>query len=402
MAKKPRKRAPKELTRKQLSRLERESHIQRLLVWGVIGVAVIVVGVLAYGFIVEKVVKAREPVAVVGDTPIRTSDFQARVRLVRAQLANNLQSLQMQQQMLDPTDSENQAYLEYIQGNIQNLESQLSPANAIVIGEQTLDQMIQEELVRQEAEQRGLSISPDELQREIEVGFGYDRNPPPTPTPTSVPVAMVPVTSTSSLTSTATPIPTATPMTEQAFRDAYNSNLQILKSLGISERQYRSFIEASLLTQSLQEEMTAEVPDSADQVKLAYVTVDSEERATEVAERLGAGGNFQAVLEEVQADEENPGFGTELDWLPRSLMENRLGAEVADLAFSLGVGDVSQPVERQDGTQYTVILLLGREERELDSVARDTLGRDAFQEWLEAEKTKVERLTYQDRVPTDP
>jgi parvulin-like peptidyl-prolyl isomerase len=402
MAKKPRKHAPKELTRKQLSRLERESRIQRLLVWGVIGVAVAVVGVLAYGFIVEKVVKAREPVAVVGDTPIRTSDFQARVRLVRAQLANNLQSLQMQQQMLDPTDSENQAYLEYIQGSIQNLESQLSLANAMVIGEQTLDQMIQEELVRQEAEQRGLSISPDELQQEIEVGFGYDRNPPPTPTPTSVPVAMVPVTSTSSLTSTATPIPTATPMTEQAFRDAYNSNLQILKSLGISERQYRSFIEASLLTQRLQEEMTAEVPDSADQVKLAYVTVDSEERATELAERLGAGEDFQAVLEEVQADEENPGFGTELDWLPRSLVENRLGAEVAGLAFSLGVGDVSQPVQRQDGTQYTVILVLGREERELDSLARDTLGRDAFQEWLEAEKTKVERLTYQDRVPTDP
>jgi parvulin-like peptidyl-prolyl isomerase len=401
MAKKSKKRAPKELTRKQRSRLERERRTERFLIWGVIGVGVLIVGVLTYGFVVEKVIKAREAVAVVGDIPITTTEFQARVRLARMQIQTELLYWRQQQQVLDPTDTEVQPFLEYIQGNIRDLQGRLSPMNALSIGEQALDQLIQEELVRQEAERRGITVAPEELQQQVEQFFGYDRNPA---TPTPEPAVTFPLTSTGVLTSapTPTPLPTPTPMTEQAFRERYDDYLQSLKSQGISEKQYRSWVEASLLVDRVREQLEAEVSPTADHVKLRYLVVDSEERANELAARLDAGEDFQALVDEMEEDEESIGFGTELDWLPRNMLELRLDAELADLAFELEVGGRSQPVLSEDGTLYTIIEVAGREVREVDDAMRGSLGDAAFQKWLEAQQVLVERREYEDRVPTEP
>ena len=419
MVKKAKKSALKELTRKQRSRIEREKRTERLLILGVIAVGVIVVGVLVYGFVVEKVVKARESVAIVGDTPITTAEFQARVRFVRMQIQNELQFWRQQQQTLDPTDPSAQSYLEYIQGTIRNLESQLAPGNSLSIGEQTLDELIQEKLVRQEAERRGIAVAPEELQQEIERSFGYDRNPPtPTPEPTVTPLLALedlltptpeaggtpPLTSTEVLTPTptSTPLPTPTPMTEAAFRERYNAFLKSVKPLGISDQQYRSWVEGSLLAARLLEQFKAEVPATADQVKVRYLSVNSVEQADELAGRLDTGEDFQTLVDEVTKDESAAGYGTELDWLPKSLLKRRLDAELADLAFSLGVGEHSQPVPSQDGTQYTIIELVGHEMRALDQSMREQLGASTFQEWLDAQMTLVERRTYQDRIPLEP
>jgi parvulin-like peptidyl-prolyl isomerase len=401
MAKKAKKRASKELTRKQRSRLERERRIERLLVSGVIVVGVLVVGVVTYGFVVERVLKAREAVAVVDGTPIATADFQSRVRFARLQRQTELQYWRQQQQALDPTDAEVQPFLEYIQGNIRELQGQLSPAGVLSIGEQVLDQLIQEELVRQEAERRGITVAPEELQQEIEQFFGYERNPA---TPTPEPAVTFPLTPTGVLTSapTSTPLPTPTPLTEQAFRERYDDYLGSLKSQGISEKQYRSWVEASLLAERLQEQLKAEVSPTADQVKLRYFVVDSEERANELAARLDAGEDFQVLIDELEEDEDFSGYGTELDWLPRNVLELRLDADLADLAFELEVGEHSQPVASEDGSRYTVIQVEGHEERELDEVMRGSLGEAAFQEWLDAQQVLVERKAYEDRVPTEP
>jgi len=405
MAKKFKSRAPKKLTRKQHSRLERERSMKRLLIWGVTVVGIAVVGIMVYGLVVEKVIKAREPVAIVGGTSITTAEYQARVRFMQMRMQNELQHWLQQQQTLDPTDQSMQFYLEYIQGNIRDLQTKLSPANAPVIGEQVLDQLIQEELVRQEADRRGITVAPEEVQREIERYFGYDRDPvTPTPGPT---VVTSPLTLTEVLTPTPTtvPPPTPTPMTEEEFRRLYSTYLeQSLKPLDVSEQQYRSWVEASLLVEKLQEQMSAEVPTVADQVKLWLLAVDSEERANELAARLGAGEDFQALADELEEgeDEEVAGYGTELSWFPKGILESNLGMELADLAFSLEVGERSQPVLGQDDTQYYIIEVVGHEERELDSFVHQQLGADAFQEWLDAQQVLVERKMYGDRVPAEP
>jgi len=376
--------------------------MERFLIWGVAVVGVAVVGVLAYGFIVEKVIKTREPVAIVGGTPITTAEFQARVRFMRMRMNNELQYWLYQQQAIDPTDSRAQSYLEYIQKNVRDLQTQLSSANVTAIGEQTLNQLIEEELVRQEAERRGITVGPEELQREIELSFGYDRNPAtPTPAPTVTP----PLTPTGVLTPTPTsvPLPTPTPMTEQDFGQRYDTYLsESLKPLDISERQYRSWIEASLFIKKLQEQMGTEVPVMADQVKLWLLAVNSEEVANELAARLDAGEDIQTLADELEEDEDVTGYGTELGWFPKSILKTHFETELADVAFNLGVGEHSQPVLSQDGTWYTIIKVVGHEMHELDEALREQLGNEAFQEWLEAQQVLVERRTYRDRVPMEP
>jgi len=406
MAKKTKRRASKELTRKQRSRLERERRMEKFLIWGVVGVAVVVVGVLVYGFVVEKIIKDREPVAIVDGNPITTAEFQDRVRFTRMRMQSELQYWLYEQQSLDPTDSDVQFYLEYIQQNVRDLQTQLSSANAPTIGEQAFDQLIQEELVRQEAERRGITIAPEDLQREIELFFGYDRDPA---TPTPAPTVTTSLTPTEVLVPTPTlvPSPTPTAMTEQDFRQRYDTYLkESLKPLGISDQQYRSWIEASLLVDKLLEQMRAEVPTMADQVKLRLLTVNDEERANELVARLDAGEDFQTLVDELEEekeeDEEVTGYGAELDWFPRSILEDQLETELADLAFSLEVGEHSQPVVGQDGVWYTVIEVAGHEMHELDQSLGEQMGEKAFQEWLDAQQILVERKTYLDRVPTEP
>lgn len=382
---KKRTRASKELTRKQLSRLEREKRIEKWLIWGVSALAAIVVIVLAYGYIAEKVVKVREPVAVVDGVSITTAEFQSRTSFTRLQMGLELQRLALQQSSLDMTDPASEFYLEYIQENIRDLEAQLSSANAVVIGEQILDQLVVEALVDEEAVRRGLEVTEEELQSGIELYFGYDRDPlTPTPAPTDVP----PLTSSGILTPTPTavPVPTSTPMTEEAFRQLYGDVLRSWGEVGITEQQYRSWMKASLLIQELREQMDSEVPTTSDQVTLRYISVDSEEWANDLVARLDAGEDFQALADELEGNEEVTGYSRELDWYPLSVLSQTLGANLAELAFSLEVGEHSQAVLDENSARYYVIEVLGHEEHALDPYTLQQVQEEAFQEWIEAQK----------------
>lgn len=397
MARKSKKRGRKKLTRKQLSRLEREERIRKLLILGVTLVGIAVVGVLGYGLVVEQILEPRQPVAVVDDEPVTSSEFQARVRFRRLQMQNQLQYLYQQQQQTTDTQSANaQSFLQYIQGQIRDIQSQLEPENAETIGKQVLDQLIQEELVRQEASSRGISVTSDEVEEKIQDAFGY--NPDAAPEPT----VSAPLTSTGTVTTPPSPVPTQ--MTKADFRDMYNRYIrESLRPMGISEQLYRTWIEAELLTERLQADIEEkQVPAEADQVKLRLLTVDSEERANELAARLDAGEDFQTLADELKQDQGVQGSGNELGWLPRELLENRLGKELTDLAFSLEVGERSQPLAGEEGQQYRIVLVAGHEVRELDKFVRQQMVDDAFQAWLDAQLVLVERKTYRDRIPTEP
>lgn len=401
MTKKLRRAPQEQLTRKQRSRLEEERRMQRILIWGVSIVGILIVGILGYGVVAEKIIEPREPVAIVDQDPITTAEFQARVKFRRLQLQNQLRYLYQQQQALATQDSETggQSFLEYIRGQISTLESQLAPENAQVIGQQVLDQMIQEELVRQEAERRDLTVAPDEVEDEIHAGFGYD------PDATPVPTASSSLTSTESLTtSQPTPDPTPTQMTQADFRELYNRYMREgLRPLGISEQQYRSWIKVSLLTEKLKDHMKEELPSEAEQVKLQFLSVNSEERASDLAQRLDEGEDFQTLAEEIQADEEAPGFSNELSWVTRELLESRLGEEVAEQAFNLEVGDHSDPIAVGEQNQsYYVIQVTGHEVRELQDSVREQMAQNAFQSWLDAQQSLVERKSIENRVPTRP
>jgi parvulin-like peptidyl-prolyl isomerase len=401
MTKKVRRTPKQQLTRKQQSRLAEERRIERLLIWGVSIVGALIVGVLGYGVVAERIIEPQEPVAVVDETPITTADFEARVKFRRLQLRNQVGYLYQQQQAMAAQGSESsgQSFQEYLQQQINSLQSQLAPENAEALGRQVLDQMVQETLVRQEAERRDIDVTAEEVQSEVHANFGY--NPDATPAPTVSP----PVTSTESLTtSQPTPAPTPTEMTEADFREIYNRYMREgLKPLGISEQQYRSWIRASLVTDKLKTDMKEELPQQADQVKLSFLSVSGEERANELVQRLDSGKDFQTLAEEIQADEESPGSSSELDWLPQETLASRLNEEIAATVFELDIGGHTEPVKLgEESETYYIFQVTGHEERQLSDTILDQHARERFQSWLDAQQSLVERRSIQGRVPTEP
>jgi parvulin-like peptidyl-prolyl isomerase len=197
-------------------------------------------------------------------------------------------------------------------------------------------------------------------------------------------------------------MPTPTPMTEAEFEQRYDNFMRNLKTLKITEQQYRSWVEVSLIQEKLQEAFTEETPSTADQVTLRYIQVDDQELADEVAARWQAGEEHEALLEELRANEDVSAFGSEVDWLPLDALEGRFDPQLAAFVFEMTVGEISPPMLSASGFEYVIFELLGHEERELDDFFRQQLGSEAFQTWLEAEEALAERGAYRDRVPTDP
>ena len=133
----------------------------------------------------------------------------------------------------------------YFDNSLQQIAAQLEPAT---LGQNVLNSLIEDKLIRQEAAKRGITISTDELNKDVERYFTYlpERNPnpnrhpaalptstlsplqmtlvPPTATPTasSTPTIRLPtVTPTLVLTptQTATPAPTETPYTARCLQN---------------------------------------------------------------------------------------------------------------------------------------------------------------------------------------
>jgi len=400
MTKKVRRTPKQQLTRKQRSRLQEERRIQRILLWGVGTVAVLIVGILGYGVVAEQIIEPREPVAIVDETPITTAEFKARVKFQRLQLQNQLGYLYQQQQtMAQESGSGGESMQQYFQQQINNLQSQLAAENAQALGEQVLDQMIQEELVRQEAERRDITVSAEEVQGAVHENFGYNPDATPVPTPDS------PLTSTESLTTAeSAAAPTPTRMTESDFRELYNRYMQEgLRPLGISEQEYRSWMKVSLLREELQADMKEQLPQEAEQVKLQFLSVSDEERAQELAERLDSGEDFEVIAEELNADEESPGASSELDWLPQDTLADRLNEDIAATVFELEVGEHTEPLKLGEESQALYIFqVTGHEERELSESILDQQAQARFQSWLDAQQSLVERKSIAGKVPTEP
>lgn len=366
MAKKAKRRPPRKPVRRRSSRVEQQRRFRKIIVWSAIGVAILIVGLLGYGFFLENFIKLRQPVAIVNGVAITGADLRGRVDLLQRYYMMSL------------------------------------PAEQVDF---VLDMLIQEELLRQEVARRGLAVTDEDVQRRIEEDYGYYRVPPtPTPEPTATatlaataivtatPSTAATVTATEVLTPTPTPTlaPTPTPMTEEAFQQQYAETLALQ---GISDEGYRAFIRAQLLYQVLLEDFQREVPATADQVQVRYLRVDSQEKADELVERLEEGASFEALKEEVESDAEAPGYGSELQWYTKDTLEQALSADIAAQAFSIKSGVFS--AQGALGTGYYAIEVVDHQEtREVDEELSRQLAATKLQEWLDVQMSSVERREY--------
>ncbi|MBT9259610.1 MAG: peptidylprolyl isomerase [Clostridiales bacterium] len=182
-------------------------------------------------------------------------------------------------------------------------------------GPAVLDRMVTDLLVRQEARKKGVTVSPQEVDRQIE--------------------------------EMAAQFPS-----EEAFHQA-------LALYGYTEASLRRQLETNLLVKAIlepqvevtEEDLKAYFEERKDRynqpekVKVRHILVDDEKTAQEVREKLLQGEDFAQVAEAYSKDGGSAAQGGDLGWIVRGQMV----PEFEEAAFSLPVGEISQPVESYYG-----------------------------------------------------
>jgi len=444
------------VTKKHLARAQRERIQRRWIILGTALSTVVAVGLLAYGWIRVGYLVPHEPVATVNGDKITTRQWQNRVRLLRLDLITRYQNTQ-QMAAIFGSDPNLQTY---IQQQLDQIQSQLTDTTSL--GLNVLNQMIEEQLIRQEANRRGITVATAEVDQAIEETFGYYPNGTPTPAPTAtlspvqltaqassptpttgptateaststsppiatlspvqltaqassptpttgptateVPTSTPPPTATSGPTPTVTatlpPPPTATPYTSQAYETDYQAEIDYIRQTGgATEADFRSRYEARLFREKLLEAFRASVPREQDQVWARHILVADEATAQEVLDRLAAGESWEALASEYSQDTSNSDQGGDLGWFPSGTMD----VAFEEAAFATTVGEISQPVQSSFG--WHLIEVLGHEVRALDDAQYEQAVQSYMDSWLAETRGQSDIVVndvWMDRIPVEP
>ncbi|GAB4543329.1 MAG: hypothetical protein Kow0063_36380 [Anaerolineae bacterium] len=415
----------KEPTRKQIATSRREREQRRRIMLGLGIVAALVLGIALAALYDQFIAKPGRPVAVVNGVPIRTDDYQDRVRYERFLLDTMAQNLQTQLTILDPQEPSNEFLIQYYSQLADQVRQQRQ-----VVDRQVVDKLIEEELARQKAAEEGLSVGEDEVNEAIRTriaaisGFWteaqataaastataatataetFTATPEPTSTPTLTHTLVVTATPTAAPEiPTPAPTPTRHIMTAEEFSQNYADYLNLItEQTGLTEAGYRRVIEAGLLVDRVRQYFAEQVPTEAEQVNVSHIQVDSEEEAQAALERLDAGEDFALVASEVSTDTFTAANGGELGWLLQGDLASRYGPAVEEAAFSLSPGQYSQPISSTTGFQ--IILVKERAVRPVSEFRLEALQQQAYFDWLEEARNAegVEILWEEEMAPPD-
>lgn len=398
---KPKQAHQHEPTRKESARRRRDDERNRRVLIGLGVLAGILVLIIGAGAVQELVLKPLQPVAIVNGVRIATSDYAKRVRFAWYQ-----ESLQPQGQATDPQSS----------------------------SLQVLDQMIDEALLRSQAQERGITVSAEEITEALERSFGYQRyTPTPSPTPLISPTPEPSPTPGGS--PTPTPFPTATPVSLEAYQTELENYVERARTAAdISEADLRALIEVDLLREKLYEAVSKDVPTTEEQVHARHILVRVIEagptptpvpegqptptpdpsatptpaprddvqalaRIIEVQQKLGAGEDFARLAAEYSDDTFSAAEGGDLGWFGRG----RMVPEFEEATFSLEPGQLSQPIKTQYG--YHLVQVLEKDPaRPLDEYTLAQSKYQAFTQWLDnlRNTAQIERNWTPDKVPPTP
>ena len=255
------------------------------------------------------------------------------------------------------------------------------------------DEFIDRPILRAEASRRNITITSEDVDKELKTITGFE-DPAGTPTPTTSETPTVsagspsPTAPASTPTVIRTPRPTPTVRTrkpntlEQAIRD-------YAKFAGSTYEMVREDAELTILKRKLSEAFGEEAPKTGEQVKARHILVGEDAAARKVLDRLKSGEEFDALAAELSTDGSNKDKGGDLGWFGRGTMVTPF----EDAAFSLPVGQISEPVKTQFG-----VLVIRVDEKDstkpLEESQYQRVKEEAFTKWIAAERDtrKPERL----------
>jgi len=401
---------PKFTGKKYVARAQKEAELQRRILLGLGGIGALIIFVILIGFLRVYVFIPRQPVAVVEGVEISTDDYRKRVLYEQFLLDDQLLNLGTQYNQIQQAFADNPQLLSSLQNQTGQQMQQLLLQRQ-EIDRLALEMLIEEELVAQEAARRGIEVSEDEVTGAIQARAairesGYTEPDAQatvtarfsaaqdatataalfTPTPTLTPTAIL--TSTTETTTTEevpAPLPTNPPLPTPTINvlrgDALTQTVTnwentLRENANMTPEDFRSLVRRGLLQEKVQEAIGSEVDTVAPQAHARHILVETEEEALAIKERLEAGETFEDLAAELTTDPGSGQGGGDLGWFT----EEDMVTPFAEAAFTLEIGEISDPVETQFG--WHIIEVLEREEREVEGAALLRFQRNAYDAWL--------------------
>ena len=402
---------PKKIvTKKHLARKQREDRQTRLILIFAIVIGVIIVGLVGYGLVDQLIVRPAKTVAEVGDKSISVKEFESQVQYARVQMIYQMQTYYQYYQIFG--SDYGSSYL----SAAQSIAYQLLSTDTL--GSGILDDMIDDILIREAAEELGVTVSKEEVDEAVYAAFGFFPSGTPSPTTTATVVAtptysndmltLVPSTSTPTATEPPTETPdvtmtpseegseteetseavtptaevsptitlTPTPFTTEVYAqdvEDFNSNFDMYN---FSYDDLWKIYETDLLRQKLIEIVTADLEPVHEEVWARHILVETEEEASAIKQDLDEGADWNQLALKKSTDTTNKENGGDLGWFTYDAMIEEFSAA----AFSLEPGEISDPVETYYG--YHIIQLVGKREVQTTEADFQTEKSNVFDEWL--------------------
>ena len=415
--------------KRHIARARQEAETQRRILLGLGGVVALILLVLAIGLLRIYVIVPRQPVARVNGVEISTTDYRKRLLYEGFLIDQQIDQLQVQLEQISQSFPDNPQFQQSLSQQVQQQGAQLLSQRADL--ERTvLDDLIEEELVIQEAAARGIEVTNDEVTEAYnseaasrQGGFTESETSATvtarlvaadnatataaefTPTPTLT--TTVETTGAVSPTATAAPTPTINTITGDSLTEAVTTYEQEAQdAAGLTLDELHEIVRRRLLKDKMAEVIGDEAETTALQTNARHILVrtaetDDEETVQtrlELAEEIRGkwinGESYDDLKAEYEADPEGNVVAQDLGWFT----EDAMVAEFAEAAFSQEVGTISEPVKTQFG--WHLIDVLEREERPLEGFALDQARSEAYNNWLiQARSGDIENLWTPDSPP---
>ena len=413
--------------RKFLAQKEREDRQKRIIIISTISILVVVFGLIAYGVFDKYVVQPKIPVIEVESYSIYADEFEQQVKWVRRNLILQIDQTIQTFEQLGGTPELFAYFEQQLMTSITQLEQPTQ------LGFDVVQSLMDDAIIRVEAEKMGIEVSDDDVDLEIQYAFGFFPDGTPTPAPTleieptatltSLQKSLIPPTPTQEEvseenqsvlptitpqiepTSVGEPDPTATPLliptdyTIDLYEANYQEFLDNVNRDGIKTETVRDIIKMSILRSKMIKAITADVDTNQEHVWIRHILVLDEETALEVVGNLDAGESFVDLASEYSTDTSNLDQGGDLGWFSFGVMIPEF--EVA--AFELKIGEISEPVQTDFG--WHILQSLGKEERQITGQAYDQLLNETFNNWLLEKRVELEPYVNEDwasYVPSEP